>query len=246
MSSRFRSRRRRRSLLRWLEHGLWLVACLSLGAVLAAGVETRWTKLQADRRLARNSSAVDPQGAPLRGPTEPGHELAEGDLIGRIDIPDLGISAAVLEGDSSSVLRRAVGHIPGTELPGGGGNVGLAGHRDSFFRALEHAAPGQEILVESLWGSQRYEVVSTRVVDPQDGYVLDDDALGARGFGGTPAGTSGAEPPEILTLVTCHPFDYIGPAPRRFVVHARRIVPTSAAPDPTGGRPVRAEGRWKL
>lgn len=252
MSSRLRSSRRRRGVLRWLEHGLWVVACLSLGAVLAAGVETRWTKLQADWKLAERSGAAQPQGAPLPAPEASGEDgdpvpgLAEGDLIGRIDIPDLGISAAVLEGDSASVLRRAVGHIPRTELPGHGGNVGLAGHRDSFFRALEHVAPGQEVVVNTLWGSRRYEVVSTQVVDPQAGYVLDDDALGPSGFQGSPVGTAGAEQPEILTLVTCHPFDYIGPAPRRFVVHAGRIVPGSPTPATPRGKPVREEGRWTL
>lgn len=251
---------RRGGLLRWLELGLWAVACLAVGAVVAASVETRWTRLQADRMLARATSVANPQGAPLPGPMEPdgdGHRspvLAEGDVIGRIDIPDLGISASILEGDSSSVLRRAVGHIPRTELPGDGGNVGLAGHRDTFFRALEHVVAGQEVLVETLWGSRRYEVVSTRVVDPQDGYVLDDDALEhivddtleAEGFEELRSGTSGSEEREILTLVTCHPFDYIGPAPRRFVVHARRIAADSPIPSSPSGTPVRERGRWTL
>jgi sortase A len=126
--------------------------------------------------------------------------------VGRIDIARIGLSAIVLEGDGSATLRRGVGHIPGTALPGDPGNVGLAGHRDSFFRALENIRRGDEIIVTTVNGSYRYRVVSWEIVTPDETQVLDP-----------------SERPSV-TLVTCFPFYFIGPAPKRFIVHANRVA----------------------
>ena len=125
--------------------------------------------------------------------------------LGRIEISTIGVAAMILEGTDNKTLRRAVGHIPGTPLPGQPGNVALAGHRDTFFRALQNIRQNDEITLETLSGLYRYRVDSIKVVNPDDTEVLhdSDDA--------------------ILTLVTCYPFAFVGPAPRRFVVQARRI-----------------------
>ena len=125
--------------------------------------------------------------------------------LGRIEISTIGVAAMILEGTDNKTLRRAVGHIPGTPLPGQPGNVVLAGHRDTFFRALQNIRQNDEITLETLSGLYRYRVDSIKVVNPDDTEVLhdSDDA--------------------ILTLVTCYPFAFVGPAPRRFVVQARRI-----------------------
>lgn len=206
----------------WLESALWLGALVALAVVLVVWAQARWTRYQVDRELeqaleARQVGGVEGESPTLTGmpdrPVRP--QQKEGDPIGRIGIPELGLSAAVLEGTTSAILRRGVGHIPSTELPGEGGNVGLAAHRDTFFRALRDVAPGQEVVFETLWGERRYEVVSTRVVDPTATEVLGDHVLR----------TFGEETPETLTLVTCYPFDYIGPAPQRFIVHARLREP---------------------
>jgi LPXTG-site transpeptidase (sortase) family protein len=98
----------------------------------------------------------------------------------------------VREGDDVKTLRRAVGHIPGTALPGGTGNAALAGHRDTFFQGLRDIQKGDQITLSTPAGNARYVVRSTRVVDPSDVSVL--------------APTSGS----TLTLVTCYPFNYIG------------------------------------
>ncbi len=136
--------------------------------------------------------------------------LGEGDLVGRIEIGRLGISAIMLSGTTARTLRRAVGHIPGTALPGEAGNVGLAGHRDSFFRELNGIMAGDTISLATPHGDLHYQVDSVFVVDPEDVHVL-------------------APPPagEMVTLVTCYPFHYVGPAPRRFIVHGHRLTPTS-------------------
>jgi sortase A len=129
-------------------------------------------------------------------------QLASGALIGRVEIPRVGVSAIVREGDGTATLRHAVGHIPRTALPGEVGNSGLAGHRDTFFRALKDVRSGDRITITTPRGTHHYTVRRTRVVDPEDVSVLDP----------TPA--------QTLTLVTCYPFYYIGSAPRRFIVQA--------------------------
>ena len=124
----------------------------------------------------------------------------EDGLIGRLEIPRLLFSAVVVEGVDKTTLRRAVGHIPGTALPGQAGNVGLAGHRDTFFRPLKDVKIKDEVDFSTLRGNFKYEVVSLTVVDPRDVGVL------------APSGGND------LTLVTCYPFYFVGPAPKRWIV----------------------------
>jgi sortase A len=128
-------------------------------------------------------------------------------VVGRITLPRLAISALIVEGTSETSLRHAVGHIAETALPGEPGNVGLAGHRDSFFRGLRNVRRGDAIVLATTRGEFRYQVVGTRVVSPRDVEVLDPD----------PAGR------EILTLVTCYPFYFVGAAPNRFIVRAEKM-----------------------
>jgi sortase A len=125
-------------------------------------------------------------------------------VVGRLEIARLGVSVMVVEGVDASDLKRAVGHIPGTALPWESGNVGLAGHRDTFFRPLRSIQRDDTITVSTLHGAYRYRVVSTNVVRPEAIQVL------------YPTGRAS------LTLVTCFPFDYIGWAPKRFIVRAER------------------------
>jgi sortase A len=133
-------------------------------------------------------------------------------LIGRIEIPRLLLSSMVCEGAGSTTLRRGVGHIPGTALPGQPGNVALAGHRDTFFRSLRDLRIKDEIQISTLKGNFRYEVESLMVVEPENVEVLAPSA------------------DNVLTLVTCYPFSYIGSAPKRFIARARQVSPRVAPP----------------
>jgi sortase A len=125
-------------------------------------------------------------------------------LIGRLEIPRLELTAMVMEGTGHTTLRRAVGHIAGTALPGQTGNVGISGHRDTFFRPLRKIRLGDTIAVATRNGSFDYRVVSTKIVRPSDVSVLE-------------AGDG-----EAVTLVTCYPFYFVGAAPFRFIVRAER------------------------
>ena len=132
-------------------------------------------------------------------------EPAPAGLVGRIAIRRVGISAVVAEGSDETTLSRAVGHIAGTALPGEPGNVGLAGHRDTFFRALRNIRAGDLIVLTTPRGEFRYSVVSMKVVKPKALDVLDPTSE------------------EILTLITCYPFYFVGSAPNRFIVRAERV-----------------------
>ena len=94
-------------------------------------------------------------------------------MIGRLEIPRLNLAVMVREGADEGTLSRAVGHIPGTALPGNVGNVGLAGHRDTFFRALRNIRADDTIELETTAGTYRYVVKSTRIVTPRDVSVLE-------------------------------------------------------------------------
>lgn len=156
--------------------------------------------VQAHMEQARlEEELYKPRPAPVatRPPITRG-ELHEGDLFGRIEIPRLSMSVMAMEGISSRTLRLGAGHIPGTGLA-------FAGHRDSFFRPLEKVKMDDTIRFTTLEGTIEYRVISTRVVSPHDVEVLE------------PSSTD-----EVLTLVTCYPFYYIGPAPKRFIVQAKK------------------------
>jgi sortase A len=125
--------------------------------------------------------------------------------VGKLSIPSVGISAIVLEGADESTLKVAPGHITGTALPGEPGNVAMAGHRDTFFRNLARIRNGDSVKVMTLEGTYEYQVDTTEVVDPARTDVLD----------------SSQSP--TLTLVTCYPFYWIGPAPKRFIVRGHLV-----------------------
>ena len=145
-------------------------------------------------------------------------------LLGRLRIPRLRVAAMVREGADSATLRGAIGHIPGTALPGKTGNIGLAGHRDTFFRALRNIEKDDTIDFETENGTYRYAVQSTKIVTPRDVSVL--NASGAK----------------TLTLVTCYPFYYVGSAPKRFIVRAIQLGTGSSKQEALAGRGVPPPG----
>jgi sortase A len=129
---------------------------------------------------------------------------AAGNPIGVIEIPRLGLSSVVLEGDETAALMLGVGHLSDTPLPWRGGNSVFAAHRDTFFRGLGGIRKNDVIRFKTADSVFDYHVRDTKIVNPTDVQVL----------APTKAST--------LTLITCYPFTYIGPAPKRFIVRAER------------------------
>jgi sortase A len=133
--------------------------------------------------------------------------IPPGGLIGRLDIPRLKISAPVEAGEGAGVLDASVGYLPDTPLPWNPGNSAFAAHRDRLFRPLEHVRVGDDIQLATIHGNLQYKVSRTLIVNPEDLWVLD------------------PSPDADLTLITCFPFHYVGNAPKRFIVQARKIEP---------------------
>jgi len=188
-------------LLRWSEFGLFTCAAAMLGYSAYVVLDAQ---LFQERESRKFEEVLDLQSKLLRPPDIPQGSVMNG-LIGRIEIERLGVSVMVAEGDDGKTLRRAAGHVPGTALPGEPGNVAITAHRDTFFRPLRNIRMDDVITVATLRGEYRYRVVATEIVRPNDVWVLD------------PVGG------EVLTLVTCHPFYFVGAAPNRFIVRAERI-----------------------
>jgi len=221
---------KKKPLLLWAERVLLVVAVLCLGSWAYSWIDSAYYQYRENRILdeslsqtqeappAAQSSASEtdslgsfqPSQSPPPPQEPPRKPLAEGELVGRVEIPRLGISTIVLEGVDTKTLRRGVGHIPETAQPGGAGNVGLAAHRDSFFRGLKDIRKNDMIRLKTLNGTYQYRVEWTEIVTPEDTQVLADVGV-----------------PE-LTLVTCYPFYYVGSAPKRFIVHAQRVEETGA------------------
>jgi sortase A len=204
--------RPRHRVLLWLERALLVIGIVSIAYYGYVQAETQLYQAYENRELDQILRSAPAQPATkhdrsARHRSEP----VQGSTIGRIEIPRLGVSSVVRAGSDARTLELAVGHIPGTALPGEDGNVGLAGHRDTFFRRLRNIRPDDEIRVVTLDGTYVYRVERTNVVDPADVWVLD------------PTGH------PTLTLVTCYPFTYVGSAPQRFIVRAALEQPVRAA-----------------
>ena len=191
--------KRNQRFMRWLRFILLTTGILALSYVAITMISARRYQLNALSILDKQIQVEEQYKAEQTTPT-----FKEGDVMGRMDIPRIGVSVAVLQGTESRTLRLGVGHIKRTALPGEPGNVGIAGHRDTYFRALKDIRKDDEIQLQTATGIAMYIVDWIKITSPNDVGVL----------------APTVEP--TLTLVTCYPFYYIGAAPKRFIVHAHR------------------------
>jgi sortase A len=194
-----------RALLRRLQYVFWIAGALLCGWYAGVYFHQRAFQASENRRLEDMLSSTRPHEVPA--PPSHWSRPATGSLVGRLEIPRLRMSAIVLEGSDSRTIGLGVGRIPETAEPGESGNVVLSAHRDTFFRPLRKIRTGDRIAMVTRGGSYQYVVDWTAVVDPSDTATLK------------------ATPVRSLTLVTCYPFHYVGPAPQRFIVRARQVVP---------------------
>jgi sortase A len=195
----------RDNVLQWIERGF-----LAIGVILGAWctavlVEARFhqsVKVAQGLVVTQTAVPVLPGDAGSRRKAPPPSALAPGSLIGRLDAPSVQMTTNVLEGSDDGTLRRGAGHIEDTPLPGQTGNIGIAGHRDTVFRPLRRIKVGDPLQLTTPDHTYRYRISKTIIVGPDDVYVLDP-----------------TEHPT-LTLVTCYPFEFVGHAPKRFIVQA--------------------------
>ena len=172
---------------------MWLCTCVC-GVVFATEQIEAHAAAQASTRIGHVAESSKTPAA-----------QSANEVIGRLKIRALGLSVPMMRDYDSASLIRGVGHVPGTAVPGGLGNLVLAGHRDTFFRPLRSIRPGMEMQVRDARGTWAYQADGTEIVTPDQVRVLD---IGER--------------PE-MTLITCYPFEFIGAAPKRFIVHAHLL-----------------------
>jgi sortase A len=171
-------------------------------------------------KTAVSTETVAPAPQPAPQPMRP----AEGDLLGRVEISRLNVSAMVREGVDATTLSTAVGHVPSTALPGQIGNFAIAAHRDTLFRGLKDVKKDDLVTFQSSNGTYTYQVLGTKIVRPSDVSVLRSDGGGVIQLTGkTPEAT---DPSRLLTMITCYPFYYVGAAPKRFIVEAELVPKT--------------------
>jgi len=185
----------------------WIVGLLLVAGIAGVGFWA-WSTVRYAVYQRRENRAFDRQvrGASPPAAAEPSRE-AGSPILGRLAIPRLHLRAIVREGDGDDTLAVALGHVAGTALPGEAGNTAIAGHRDTLFRSLRNISRDDVIVFQTTHGSYTYHVEDMSIVKPQDVAVL-----APRSY------------PEI-TLITCYPFYYVGPAPKRFIVRARLTNP---------------------
>jgi sortase A len=204
---------------RWIERILLLAGLVGLGVWLGQNVVSSvwqaWASRVFDRMIGDGTSGDrEIPGEPSRA-----RPSSEGVIVGRLTIPRLHLSAMVREGVRERTLSLALGHVPNTAFPGQPGNVAVAGHRDTLFRDLRWVHKYDLIRFETpSSGSYLYQVSSVEIVDPTDVSVLR------------------ASRNSELTLVTCYPFNYIGSAPKRYIVKAREV---DRAPGGVKGQQIR-------
>jgi sortase A len=167
-----------------------------------------WSMYRAQRSLEaqwerQSAVAAQASGQPVLSPE---------DLLTRVSIPKINLDAIVVEGAGRKQLSIGPGHITTTALPGESGNSVITGHRDTFFRHIYELNKGDDIVVRRNGQTFHYEVTGKKVVHPEDISVLDPTSDGQ------------------LTLITCYPIYYIGPAPQRLVVFSKLVEGAGTQP----------------
>ena len=178
-----------------------------LSLLLVAGVSYGWMSLE-QRHLAAKARAESAQ---------PNGSNAES--VTFLRIPRIDVQAAILEGTERTSLLLAPGHLQNTAWPGDPGNAVIAAHRDTFFHRLDELNPGDPIFIRSRGREYRYVVTDRAIVLPNDVSVTNP--------------TSDTR----LTLITCYPNDYVGPAPKRLVVVAKLDAAEKNAVMVAAGKP---------
>ena len=185
--------------MRIVERLLFVVGILALSWYATVQIAAAREQAALSRDLEAARAAADEPHTP---PAAASVRLEPRALVGRIEVPRIKLSAVAREGVDVRTLRGSIGHVPGTSLPGDAGNAAFAAHRDTFFSPLKFIRDGDQIVITTPDGIHRYAVTGTRIVDPADVSVLQ------------------PLPGRHLTLITCYPFDYVGSAPKRFIVQA--------------------------
>lgn len=190
---------RRKDLRSLLPHAL-----ITLGFVVLLYVGTEYALMFREQHVLANQwAAQNSTASPALQPTS----ASVADNLVRLTIPKINVDAIVVEGTSAKDLMRGPGHIRSSAYPGEQGNVVISAHRDTFFRHIVELSKGDQIQLQRRGITYTYEVTGKKITDPNDVSVIQQ--------------TQDAR----LTLITCYPTYYIGPAPERLVVFSKLVSP---------------------
>jgi sortase A len=131
---------------------------------------------------------------------------SESDIIGLLTLPAIEAELAIVKGTDPDDLEKGVGHYKGSYLPNQNGQIVLSGHRDTVFKRAGELEIGDEMIVATADGSFSYSIESTKIVDADDTSII-----------------TLQNQKEELILTTCYPFGYIGDAPQRYIIYAKRL-----------------------
>lgn len=199
----------------WLKR-FWPSLLILVGVALLIYVGAQYaTMYAAQRRLTQEWQQQN-----LQLPTEPARLVT---TLTRLTIPTIKLDAVVVEGVNRKDLLMGPGHLPDTPEPGQAGNAVISAHRDTFFRHIHELKKGDYILVQRAGRQFRYEVTGNKILQPDDVWVTK------------------PTPDSQLTLLTCYPTYYIGPAPQRLAVFSK-LVDVSRSEEPAAqAKPVSSE-----
>jgi len=192
---------------------------LTLGVVLLGYVGAQYGQMYVEQRHLAQEWEKQQQRARAEVQPTSTDDTAEKEDYGltRLSAPKIDLDSVVVEGTSHRALLLGPGHLRSTPAPGDAGNSVITGHRDTFFRHLHELDKGDTVLVERDGKVFRYEVTGKKIVEPDDLSVI------------KPVRD------HRLTLITCYPTYYIGPAPKRLVVFSK-LVKEAAESGPGGGK----------
>jgi sortase A len=214
-----------RRIASWAERSLWALGLALLAYWGFSQAQIRFEQARLEESLFAGGShsraagddalaadlATSSIGQPAAPILEPGSPLA------LIEIPRVDLRAMVVEGVDSHSLKTAAGHLPGTAIPGYPGNSVVAAHRDTLFAGLKNVRLGDVINWRTGGRAYTYRVSSIDVVTPTAMHVIEPTSH------------------PSLTLITCFPFDFVGPAPMRFIVSATQESAMASGEMPASG-----------
>ena len=191
------------------------LALLLIGLSLLGYVGSQYWDMYHSQRQLEAQWEHQQQLTTMPAPGQPKAQVAVADLLTRVSIPKIKLDAIVVEGASRKQLSIGPGHMVQTAMPGETGNAVITGHRDTFFRHIYELQKGDEIEVRRNGQTFKYQVTGKKIVKPEDVSVLKQ--------------TKDAQ----LTLITCYPTYYIGPAPERLVVFSKLVEGGVQQPETT-------------
>jgi sortase A len=185
-----------------IKYIIYLFILLGLGITGYAGYQILHSNIAAEQSLKEAKGMLEAQEEPIDEST---FEPVDGEVVGLLSLPKIESELAIVEGTDPDELAKGVGHYKGSFYPGEGGQIVLSGHRDTVFKRVGELELGDELVMKMPYGDASYEIVNTKIVDADDTSII-----------------TLQDQEEELILTTCYPFGYVGDAPERYIIYAKK------------------------